>query len=137
MKSNVIDKVIKWNKDRNLDKKEFNLIQEVSYLYSEILELSGLEIKDHDKVAYDYINKLFINNKNNNLTNEDIADGFGDIIIFSIGALLKLGFDPNKVIDIINQANEKKSSATNQIGKIVKSSNFIKPDLTIAKLNKK
>lgn len=135
MKNNVIDKIVLWNQKRGLDKRGFDLQKEVSYLYSEILELMGNNSLNHDQLAYEHAQKLF-NQRNHNLTDDEIADGFGDIIIYCVGALLKLGYDPNRVLEIINQANEAKSNNTNVLGKIVKPSNFQKPNLSYAKLKK-
>lgn len=135
MNSNVIDKIVLWNKKRGLDKRGFDLQNEVSYLYSEILELTGNKCPNHDQVAFEYIKDL-VSQRTQILTEDEIADGFGDIIVYCIGALFKLGYEPTKVLEIINDANEAKSNNVNELGKITKSVHFQKPNLSLAKIIK-
>ncbi len=135
MKPNVIKRVIDWNKKRGLDQKPFDLVQEVAYVYSEVLELVGQNSPDHDQIAYDYIKQ--IRNQDVILDKSVIADGFGDIIVFSLGAIYKLGYDPQEILNLIMDANDKKGTQFNHLGKIVKSSDFVAPDLSKATNNKK
>ncbi len=131
MKPTAINRIVKWNQERGLDQKPFDLVQEVAFVYSEILELTGNRVPNHDQYAYDFISK--IQNPELSLSQEDIADGFGDIIVFSIGALHKLGYDPEQVLNLIMDANEKKGTYINHLGKIEKTQEFVAPDLTQAK----
>lgn len=88
----AIDGLIKFQVDRGLDKKEFNIKDEVVNILSEIYEMFGYKGKVGEELADDLFDKEF---KGLIVTNEEnLVDAFADIITFSTGGIMKLGYCP-------------------------------------------
>jgi len=116
--SNPIKQIEQWQKDRLLDKQEYIPINEATNIIEELLEGMGY------KVPKEYRNDLKEEVRNSIFTlteelelkyiepkEEDIIDSILDQIVFSIGSIMKLGYDPeyalNKCIKHINSRTGK------------------------------
>ena len=108
-KNNSIKQIEQWQKYRLLDKQEYNSINEFTNIYEELLEANGLKIdKDCRPLLKQTINNVVENSKKYiesdeckkyvEPTKEDIVDAYFDIIVFSIGAIMKLGYKPECVL---------------------------------------
>ena len=67
----------------------------------------------------------------------DYVDKSLDSIYFAIGALHKLGLDPDtmlKALRIVHEANLAKSGAKDSDGKVIKQTTFVPPEESLAKL---
>lgn len=129
---NVIESVVNFNKSRNLT--NFDKELEGSFILEELLELYGQPI-NLSKEEFREVCKRKIKNitkRGKDIPPIDMADAFGDIIVFAIGALHKLQQthntpSPQEVLTKICEANDRKSSNTTAEGKIIKGSEFKDP----------
>ena len=113
----IFKKIIEWNRERGLLKKEFNHQKEVSFIIEELLESTG----NHDsitartkaeEIATDIVTPDYFDD-------EKVIDAFADIIVFSTGVIAKLGYDPDKVMDeVYKEINSRKGELID--GKFVK-----------------
>ncbi len=127
----IIERIIEWNKERGLDKNEFSLDAENVNCLEEIFETyefnNGL-IKDiidrhlpaesTDNIEKDLamlvISLLHSMGFASHKTDEhEIIDSLADRIVFSVGAMLKLGYDPRKVMDETLKEIESRTGAYN------------------------
>lgn len=96
---NQIEQIVNWQKERLLDKQKFDLQTELTNIVEEIWEMFG-HAAARSRAKNDVAN-LFECAKLYGLEqaeDEELADAFADIIVFSVGALLKLGYCPACVI---------------------------------------
>lgn len=105
MKKNVLDEMIRFQKERELDKKPFDIKVASLNILEELLEAHGVndcckETKNERKEALyraleSLVNevKLFTPEKYSHPTDDEIVDAFCDISEFAIGEPLKLGYD--------------------------------------------
>ena len=99
-----IDKIKLFQKVTGLADKEFDYKVEVINVLEELFETSGYESKEARERAEEIFNGYF---KDKQIASEkDLLDAFLDIIVFSMGAIMKLGYDPklalNEVAKIVN-----------------------------------
>lgn len=131
----IIGHVVKWNKDRNLDKNAYNHFLQQSFIIEELLEPSLTRKKDISKEDIRNISKqicldyLVVDKPDI----KEIADSWGDIIIFAIGALYSLcvnyDLDIKTILAKILIANDLKGKELTSEGKIKKNKNFKEPEL--------
>lgn len=131
----IIGHVVKWNKDRNLDKNAYNHFLQQSFIVEELLEPSLTRKKDISKEDIRNISKqicldyLVVDKPDI----KEIADSWGDIIIFAIGALYSLcvnyDLDIKTILAKILIANDLKGKELTLEGKIKKNKNFKEPEL--------
>ena len=115
MEKSILGKIVDWNKERKLNEQTFKLKEEISFIIEELLESTG-EYKSIDarSKALELV-KTFKDNDND----EEIIDAFGDIIVFATGTILKLGYDPDKVMEeIFKEIDSRKGKIIH--GKFVK-----------------
>jgi len=104
-----MDSLIKFQTDRGLDKKDFDIITETANIIEEILEASGLDIPKENRPKLkdaigNFIATVVVSGiaKPVHLIDEvpehEQVDAFADIITFATGAILKLGHDPKIAI---------------------------------------
>tara|TARA_R110000744_G_scaffold147612_12_gene260618 strand:- start:943 stop:1374 length:432 start_codon:yes stop_codon:yes gene_type:complete len=95
--------LIRFQTDRDLDKKPFELQNEVASIFEELLEAGGLDVAKADRPALkveldrfigDLLEKRIATSSTDPVSNHDQVDAFTDIIVFATGAILKLGHDP-------------------------------------------
>ena len=105
----LIKQIKQWQKDRLLDKQDYDYINEFVNIHEELLEATGLILnKDCRKlfklIIQDQLKEIEENVKNDHCfskienTKEDIVDAYFDIIVFSIGSIMKLGYEPECVL---------------------------------------
>lgn len=132
LQNDVIMEVVRWNIDRGLlGLGSFNVEKEIGFIIEELLETTKFyqdpaNKKDKKDAVKYFVNKLIdfedIGDK------QSIADAFGDIIVFAIGTIAKLGYNPHEVLRRITIANRQKGSKLVD-GKIVKDETFVEPNL--------
>ncbi len=93
----MFEKIVAWNNERGLIEKGFNHQKEVSFILEELLESTG----NYDSIsARERAEQLASEITKDSTEDADkIIDALFDIIIFSTGAMAKLGYDPSCVMD--------------------------------------
>jgi hypothetical protein len=94
--------LIKFQTDRGLDKKPFEINNEVANIFEELLEAHGLDVskknrpmlKDAVSTFVDTLLDEGIATSGDIPSNFERVDAFADIIVFATGAILKLGHNP-------------------------------------------
>lgn len=94
--------LIKFQTDRGLDKKPFDLSNEVANIFEELLEAHGLDVSKENrpmlKESINYLIDMLLNKGiatgGQTSSNHAQVDAFTDIIVFATGAILKLGHNP-------------------------------------------
>ena len=105
-----IDGIIKFQKDRLLDKQQFNFETEVLHILEELVEMLGYEslyAREKAKTIYQHFRNY------EPVEKEKLVDAFADIIVFSIGSIMKLGYEPRCVL------NEVSKEINSRVGSIV------------------
>ena len=95
----LFEKIRVWNEERGLPNLPFNHQKQISFIIEELLESTG----NHDSLsAREKAEKISHEiTKNGKSEPETVIDAFGDIIVFSVGVMLNLGYDPDKVMEEI------------------------------------
>jgi len=87
-----IAEIERFQRDRLLDKQPFNFKTEVLNILEELVEMTGEESGAARKVAEEIFENYF---KDKLIVDRDaLCDCFTDIQVFSIGSIMKLGYDP-------------------------------------------
>lgn len=138
---NITQRVIQWNTERGLHMQPYSVNREFGFILEELLEGLGFnqlfatkqDFRSHVNANITNIINTVISNERNIPLSAEQADAFGDIIVFAIGALLKictknpeLG-SPEEVLERIMLANDAKGNKVDADGKIVKDVNFVEP----------
>jgi len=113
-----IEEIKRFQRERLLDKQEYNYANEFVNILEELMESIGIEVtKDKRQlIMQDFIEFIFNIEKKYNLnkkepTKEDKVDAFADIITFSIGAIMKLGYEPECVLaEVAKEINSRVGS---------------------------
>ena len=93
----MFQKLVTWNKERNLLALGFNHEKEASFIVEELLESTGAydSVSARERalaIAKDIVGE--------STPEPEVAlDAWADIIVFATGAIAKLGYDPSKVMD--------------------------------------
>ena len=101
--------LIKFQKDRLLDKQEYEFTNESVNILEEILESGGMKIPKGKRPQLKVLFKNLVNlafSLDIGHTDEEYrkypehgtVDAYADIITFCVGAIMKLGYDPEKVV---------------------------------------
>lgn len=98
MKNNVLEEMIRFQTDRGLDKQEFNIDKCVINILSEIYEMYGFSGKSGEVKAKELFDNEFYKYLKP-IDNKIIVDSLFDISEFSIGDILKVGYDPIIVLE--------------------------------------
>ncbi len=104
-----IAQIANWQKERGLDTQEFNLQTELTNIVEEIFEMFD-HPEARQRAGSDVENLILYMQMHGNeiAKKEQLADAFTDIIVFSVGALLKLGYCPECVMDeVIKEINSR------------------------------
>lgn len=115
-------KIVEWNKERNLLALGFDHVKESSFIIEEILESSGhFDSEAAREKALEYAKEM-VNSSDTDA--EKVVDAFADIIVFATGAIAKVGYDPSKVMD---EVYAEISSRTGKLvdGKFVKDKEIV------------
>lgn len=95
--------LIRFQTDRGLDNKPFDLQNEVASIFEELLEAGGLDVAKANRPQLkeklrEFIKSLMdsgiATSPHDVVGNFDQVDAFADIITFATGAILKLGHNP-------------------------------------------
>ena len=129
----IINRIVKWNQERELDKQQFDLKIESTHILEELIEAQSKFI-DSDKArklanqVYGFIQIPEEKNEKN------IVDAFADIIVYATGSILKLGYEPAMVMDEVLKEIESRTG-TIVDGKFVKNNKatMYKADFTKCK----
>jgi len=105
--SNAISEIKRFQFNRGLNFQNFDSLNEHTNIVEELLESIGFDVpkENRSKLAEsvkEFVNKLFIDDvvKESN-TNHDVyekVDAYADIVVFAVGALIKLGYEPEEVL---------------------------------------
>ena len=100
---NVIDNIMKFQTDRELDKQEYNENNEAINIFEEVFEAWGYDIpKERRKELLMPIvaqcDRSLRTVSKSGPTLHDQIDAYNDIIVFDVGAIMKLGCDPRKTL---------------------------------------
>jgi len=141
--------LILFQTDRGLDKKEYVAHNEAANIFEELLEAAGFDVAKKDRPKLKTELSGFVSDLMEEgiavatpkpPTKEDRADAYCDIITFAVGALLKLGYDPEKaIIECGKEINSRAGSMVD--GKFEKDlsdeakANWYKADYTVAEIN--
>jgi len=118
-----IDLIIKFQKDRELDKNQYSWITEATNILEEILEANSYDVSKEKREIMSAEFQIFIymlqrkdilvvesEPENNDKKKDEIVDAYGDIIVFAIGAIMKLGYDPKLVLkEVGKEINSRKA----------------------------
>ena len=130
----MIEKVIEWQTDRNLDKMPYNHYDETLNRLEEICEGWGLNRNN----AINLLAQIDEQSDARFLNADNTIDSLFDECVYAIGAMLKLGYDPIKVFEEgLKEINDRTGSYDAQVGKWVKNKpreNPYKADYSKAKL---
>jgi predicted HAD superfamily Cof-like phosphohydrolase len=103
---NAIQEIMKFQTTRGLDKQVFDWENEATNIVEELLEAKGYDVPKNER---GYLRGLVQYLRARTATNaaigwlkpfeRDAVDAFADIIVFCVGSIMKLGYDPEKVLD--------------------------------------
>jgi len=103
--NNIIKQIEQWQKDRLLDKQKYIYSNEFVNILEELMESIGIKITKDKRILImqDFIEFIFKIENKYSLdkvvpTEEDEIDSWFDIIVFSIGSIMKLGYEPECVL---------------------------------------
>lgn len=127
----MLNEIIKWQKDRNLDKMPYDHFNETLNLIEEICEMWGLDRNFAINICVD------IEECGTQPDDVVIIDGLFDLGVYATGAQMKLGFDPIMVNkEGMKEINERTGAYDVKVGKWVKQpkkKNAYKADFNKAK----
>ena len=112
--NNPINGIVKFQVDRGLDKQDYKAMNEHANILEELVESIGGDIpKEKRQMLIDNAGKLFQNLdiEFKDISVEDEVDAYADIIVFCIGAILKLGFIPNRVLEEVSKEINSRTGA--------------------------
>ena len=105
---NVIQEIMRFQTDRELPHQNYTSLNEHINIIEELVESMGYNIVKEDRIMLASALEVFMTKlvgygiaiKNDvDFTNDDIVDAYGDIIVFAIGAIMKLDYNPETVLD--------------------------------------
>ena len=107
---NAIQEVKKFQRDRLLHKQEFNYDNEAVNILEELFESYGYDVPKEERQFLMLEWHSFMNRqieagtiiKRENHHTHDIIDAYADIMVFSIGAIMKLGYNPECVLEQVS-----------------------------------
>ena len=118
----AIDELTRFQIDRQLHLQPYNVLNEHTNIVEELLESCGYDVpkekREELSEAWDaFIGKLYEDSVitiNEPVSTHDQIDAYGDIIVFAVGAISKLGYDPEKVlVEIAKEINSREGVMIN------------------------
>ena len=102
----AIDEIVRFQTDRGLHLKEFNTLNENTNIVEELLEAHGLDVKKEYRhllrnewnLLVHQVKTLGIATGVDDFNKDMTVDAYCDIVVFAIGAIMKLGYDPEKAL---------------------------------------
>jgi len=118
LEKNPIKEIKRFQRERLLDKQKYNYANEFVNILEELMESVGIEVtKDKRQfIMQDFIEFIFNIEKKYNLnkkepTKEDKVDAYADIVVFAIGAIMKLGYEPKCILsEVAKEINSRVGS---------------------------
>jgi len=105
---NAIEEIMRFQFDRGLHKQPYNPINEHTNIIEELLESIGFDVSKVKREDLSNYWNIFVSEleSTETITRLDVEtqgtweqiDAYGDVIVFAIGAIAKLGYDPEKVL---------------------------------------
>lgn len=115
----MIEKVIEWQTDRNLDKMPYSHYDETLNRIEEICESWGLT-REYAEQLLNTIDDCS-DETIKDICEENVIDSLFDECVYAIGAMLKLGYDPIKVFEEgLKEISDRTGAYDAQVGKWVK-----------------
>lgn len=136
--SNTIDTswfaaVKRWNEERGLDKLPYAHRKNISFIIEEILEANGEQTSEDLRQRAEHVAEAMV--VENPPDEELVVDSYADILVYTTGSLIRMGYDPELVAKEVLKAI---SSRTGKIidGKFVKDPDAVRyePDYSLCRL---
>lgn len=104
MSVNPIEAIIEYQVIRGMDRQPFDVVNENTNIVEELLEAQGYDIPKEERPMlkrrwFSFAAATEAKNKVAVMTAAMIVDAYCDVIVFAIGAILKLGYDPVKALE--------------------------------------
>ncbi len=116
-----IREIMKFQTTQGLDKQDFKWDNETMNITEELLEAKGYDVPKTErpwlKTMADYLRARAATNpaiKWVRPSAHDMVDAFADIIVFAVGAIMKLGYNPEKVLkEVAKEINSRDGEMIN------------------------
>jgi predicted HAD superfamily Cof-like phosphohydrolase len=143
MKETICNRIVEWNKERKLLDKEYNHRAEVSFIVEELVEsIVNKPSEEVRPVANKLTEDLFSSLEDTKETDtkettvEEKVDAFADIIVFAVGAIAKLKYNPEIIMnEVLKHIESRTGKYDEKEGKFIKDKNVktYEPDFNLAK----
>ena len=141
--SQALAEIVRFQTDRALDKQRYDAVNEHINIVEELLESIGFDVPKDNRAALAFAwVKFTLELRDARIClhggepfDDEKADAYADIIVFAVGALLKLGYDPEStLLEVSKEINSRTGSMVN--GKFEKdlSAKVYKADFTKCKI---
>jgi len=98
----AISEIVRYQTDRKLDRNKYDAINEHGNIVEELLESVGLDVPKENRPKLKEKWVVFVDETlEENIARageDDNIDAYCDVIVFAIGAIMKLGYDPEKAL---------------------------------------
>ena len=106
-----IDGIIKFQKKEKLDEQRYSGLNEQVNIVEELLESAGLDTpKEHRPILRDFFSNFIEQQeamgtsiRTENLDYGDMVDAYNDIIVFAVGSIMKLGYNPKLTLKEVSK----------------------------------
>ncbi len=117
----INERIVKWNKERHLTENGIDIFNETCFIIEELLELqTPLKSVEARLVAEDLANDIKEIAAGYEPNEEQMVDALGDIVVFAVGAMAKLGYTPDAVMHEVLREIESRVGKEDETGKWVK-----------------
>ena len=113
-------RIVEWNEERNLipSNHEVDLGKEMSFIVEELLEMSTRMNSEEARTKAEAL-VVIIQDSSYTPTKEQIVDAAGDIVVFALGLIRKIGYNPTLAMnEVLLEIESRKGSLIN--GKFTK-----------------
>jgi predicted HAD superfamily Cof-like phosphohydrolase len=117
-----ISELMRFQKDRGLHKNTYDWENETMNIVEELLEAKGYDVPKKQRESFlkplsQYLRSMAATNPMImwlRPSSAEMVDAFADIIVFCVGAIMKLGYDPEKVlVEVAKEVNSRKGRILN------------------------
>lgn len=138
----MIDRIAQWQSNRELNKMPYNHENEVTNILEELIESDGYATSEIARELIGIFKNEEVSFRNlfgaNCSDSNDAVDAYCDIIVYAVGAIMKLGYDPeHALVECCKEIEDRTGKYNPEAGKWVKSKpkpNAYKADYSRAKL---
>lgn len=125
MTTNPIQEIIRFQVERGLDQKPYAHDNEHANIVEELFESLGFDVpkENRDKLLLrwmEFVSNSAIDNiaekgeEFKEMIADEVVDAYCDIVVFSIGAIMKLGYEPNSALaEAAKEINSRVGSMVN------------------------